>query len=162
MAKKIIIGVDPASSKIALVAICGKEFIAKDYARLGKSGGVACANAWKYTHQFVSELPWDVTQYELHSFIEAPLVGRGGVRSTMVQCFTSGAVQGALSEQGFTTQVANVSSWKKSVIGKGNATKPEVAEYIRCYHPKLFESARGNQDIIDASCIALFGAKLCG
>jgi Holliday junction resolvasome RuvABC endonuclease subunit len=40
-----------------------------------------------------------------------------------VQCFTSGAVQGALHERKCKTYPVNVSSWKKAVVGKGNADK---------------------------------------
>lgn len=160
MASPIIIGVDPASSKLALVAICGDKFVSKAYTRLGKSGGVACWNAWNSTERFVAELPWELDGRELHSYIEAPLVGRGGVRTTMVQCFTSGAVQGALNGLGFSTEVANVSSWKKRVVGRGNAKKPEIAEFLRINHPELFRATSGNQDLVDASCIALYGQQL--
>lgn len=156
----IIIGVDPAASKVAFVAICLDEFVSRAFTRLGKSGGVACWGAWNTTERFVADLPWPLEGRELHAFVEAPLVGRGGVRSTMVQCFTSGAIQGALSGLGFTTQVANVSSWKKHVVGKGNAKKEEVAKYLRLRHPALHAASGGNQDIIDASCIALFGRQL--
>lgn len=160
--RTVIIGVDPAASKVAFVAICGNEFVSKAYTRLGTSGGVACWNAWNTTERFVSELPWELDGRQLHSFIEAPLVGRGGVRTTMVQCFTSGAIQGALNGLRFSTQIANVSSWKKRVVGRGNAKKPEVAEFLAKQHPELFRATGGNQDLIDASCIALFGKQLCG
>ncbi len=153
----IVIGVDPAASKVAFVAICLDEFISKAFTRLGKSGGVACWGAWNSTERLIDDLPWDMEGRELHAFVESPIVGRGGIKTTMVQCFTSGAVQGALSGAGFVTQTANVSSWKKHVVGKGNAKKEEVAKYLRLRHPPLFAAAGGNQDLIDASCIALYG-----
>lgn len=156
----IIIGVDPAASKVAFVALCFDEFVSKAFTRLGKSGGIACWGAWNTTERFVEDLPWDMDGRELHAFVESPIVGRGGVRTTMVQCFTSGAVQGALSGLGFVTQTANVSSWKKHVVGKGNAKKEEVAKYLRLRHPALHAASGGNQDIIDASCIALYGQQL--
>jgi Holliday junction resolvasome RuvABC endonuclease subunit len=78
----------------------------------------------------------------------------------MVQAFTSGAIQGALHERGCITQGANVSSWKKAVVGKGNATKEDVGESIRLRWPALYTEVAGDQDLTDASAIALYGQSL--
>lgn len=157
----VALGVDPASSKIAFVAISNtNEFLVAYYPKIGKSGGPACSQAWHITALMVARIHATFGTANVHAFIEAPVVGRGGVRSTIVQCFTSGAIQGALHDAGCTTQVANVSSWKKRVVGKGNATKGEVSEHLRLRRPALFAEAGGNQDLIDASCIAIYGQQI--
>jgi len=158
----VVIGIDPASTKLAMVALSSDgRYMTYYNGKLGKSGGQSCANAIRSVNSFVSSVQKKLGKVQ-YAFIESPVVGRGGVRSTMVQCFTSGAIQGALYESGITTQVANVSSWKKSVVGKGNATKEEVAEFIRLRWNDIFATASGNQDLIDASCIALYGQLTVG
>lgn len=156
----VVVGVDPASSKASMVALCGEQHMQKHFKDLGKSGGPASASAWHMSYLFLSWINMEWPGLPIHVFVEAPVVGRGGVRSTMVQCFTSGAIQGAFHDAGCTTQVANVSTWKKSVVGKGNATKEEVSKHLRLRWPALFHAAVGNQDLIDASCIALHGQQL--
>jgi len=47
-------------------------------------------------------------------------------------------------------------TWKKTVIGKGNASKNEIKAYILNKYPKLSDKS---QDILDATCIALYGIK---
>ena len=160
--KLVILGIDPASTKIALVALSEDgKYMSLSNAKLGKSGGEACYNATTVTKKFLEEVQKKLGKISF-AFIESPVVGRGGVRSTMVQCFTSGAIQAVLYEYGIPTQAANVSSWKKSVIGKGNATKEEVAEHLRYRWSALHKSANGNQDLVDASCIALYGQSIVG
>ena len=150
-----IVGIDPASTRAAFVAIHGTKFHIVSYPKLGTSGAVACAAAWHATHEFLESLPW--LPGRIDAFIEYPVLGRGGFRSTMVQAFTSGAIQGALHEWGCTVHGANVSKWKKVVVGKGNATKPEVAESILRRWPSLHRAADGNEDLCDAAAIALYG-----
>jgi hypothetical protein len=156
----VVVGVDPAASKAAYVALCGPQHMGKQFTHLGKSGGPAAASAWHCTNLFLSWVHFEWPGLPVHVFVESPVVGRGGVRSTMVQCFTSGAIQGAFHDAGCTAQVANVSTWKKQVVGKGNATKEEVSKHLRLRWPALFHSAGGNQDLIDASCIAIYGQQL--
>ena len=155
----IVIGVDAASSRAAFVALRGREFFAMAVTKLGKTGGEACAAAHIATHDFLDQLPWPVTE-SIQAYIEWPVLGRGGFRSTMVQAFTSGAIQGALHERGCVTKGANVSSWKKAVVGKGNATKEDVSKSLRLRWPALYAEVGGDQDLCDASAIALYGKQL--
>ena len=157
---EVVLGIDPASTRIAYVALAEDDsYLAGANKKLGKSGGEACAAAWKYMSDVVATIYGQWPDSSVSAFIESPVVGGGGVRSTMVQCFTSGAIQGLLHERGIQSQVANVSSWKKHVVGKGNATKDEVAEYLRRGWPAIYREAGGNQDIYDAACIAFFGRQ---
>jgi Holliday junction resolvasome RuvABC endonuclease subunit len=158
MSNLVYLGIDPAASKVAYVAIYENEYLLEFHKQIGKSGGEACSSATKITKAFVDKIidKWP-NHIDIEAWVESPIVGRGGVRSTMVQCYTSGAIQGALYDAGILAQSANVSSWKKRVVGKGNATKPEVADFLRLRWPSIFSEAAGNQDIIDAACIALYG-----
>ena len=155
----IVIGVDPASARVAFVALRGREFFTMAATKLGKTGGEACAAAWMTTHDFLDQLPWPVTE-PIQAYVEWPVLGRGGFRSTMVQAFTSGAIQGALHGRGCVTQGANVSSWKKAVVGKGNATKEDVGRSIQLRWPSLYAEVAGDQDLTDASAIAIYGKQL--
>ena len=155
----IVIGVDAASSRAAFVALRGREFSTMAAVKLGKTGGEACAAARMSTHDFLDQLPWPVTE-SIQAYIEWPVLGRGGFRSTMVQAFTSGAIQGALHERGCVTHGANVSSWKKSVVGKGNATKDDVRQSLRLGWPSLYATVGEDQDLCDAACVAVYGRGL--
>ncbi|MBT7912602.1 hypothetical protein HN588_01690 [Candidatus Bathyarchaeota archaeon] len=152
----IVIGVDAASKRVAFVAIWGHKFHTMAVTKLGKTGAEACAGAWTVTHDFLHGLPWTDTK-QIQAYVEWPVLGRGGFRSTMVQAFTSGAVQGALHDWGCETHGANVSSWKKQVVGKGNATKDEVARSLQLRWPSLYATVEGDQDLCDAASIALYG-----
>ena len=162
----VVIGIDPASTHIAFVTLYKEHFRVTVSKNLGKSGPEACHNARLLTIETIGETKKWVNKINggeldlpIHCFYELPVLGRGGVRSTMVQCFTSGAVQATLYERQCPTYPVNVSSWKKSVIGKGNADKGEVAEHLRLRWNALYQSASGNQDVYDASAIALYGRQ---
>ena len=157
---QITLGIDPASTRLAYVALLADDdFLMAAAKNLGKSGGEACSSAWAYMGAALDTIQARWPGIGISAFIESPIVGKGGVRSTMVQCYTSGAIQGALYDRGIRSQAANVSSWKKHVVGKGNATKPEVGDYLRHGWPAIYREANGNQDLYDAACIALYGKQ---
>ena len=158
----LVVGIDASSTHIAFVALHGTEFHVTVSKNLGKSGPEACRNAWELTLKMIGDLEkWAGNAGTApHAFYELPVLGRGGFRSTIVQCFTSGAVQGALYERKCPTYPVNVSSWKKAVVGKGNADKGQVGEFLRHRWGALYSAASGNQDVYDAACIALYGRQL--
>lgn len=158
----VVLGIDPASTHIAFVAIHGDDFLVRVEKKLGKSGPQACHNAQVMTKEVIVECQEYFGEKNLVAFYELPVLGRGGFRSTIVQCFTSGAVQATLYEFGIQTHTANVSSWKKAVVGRGNADKGQVAQSLRLRWNALYTAADGNQDAYDAACIALYGRQLLG
>lgn len=89
-------------------------------------------------------------------FIEAPLHGKGQ-KTTIVQSMVSGVVQLAMVQSGHRPQMVNVSTWKKTVIGNGNATKDDIASFIKQRWRPIFDEAAGNQDILDAAGVCLYG-----
>ena len=156
----VVVGIDASSTHIAYVALYGSEFRVTVSKNLGKSGPEACFNARELTLKTIGELrTWAGEGVAIYAFYELPVLGRGGFTSTTVQCFTSGAVQGALYERKCKTHPVNVSSWKKAVVGKGNADKKQVGEYVRLGWNAIYNSAHGNQDVYDATCIALYGRQ---
>jgi hypothetical protein len=160
--QSVVIGIDPASTHMAFVAIHGDDFLVRVDKKLGKSGPEACHNAQVMTKEVIVECQEYFGEKNLVAFYELPVLGRGGFRSTIVQCFTSGAVQATLYDFGIQTHTANVSSWKKAVVGRGNADKGQVAESLRLRWPALYTAADGNQDAYDAASIAIYGRQLLG
>ena len=49
-----------------------------------------------------------------------------------------------------------VSTWKKQVVGKGNATKEEVQGWLTANNP-AYAALCGDQNLTDAACVALYG-----
>jgi Holliday junction resolvasome RuvABC endonuclease subunit len=55
-----------------------------------------------------------------------------------------------------------VDDWKKATVGRGGVGKPEVAQWLAAAHPELSARCAGNQNLVDAACIALYGQLLRG
>jgi hypothetical protein len=51
-----------------------------------------------------------------------------------------------------------VSSWKKGTVGNGAAGKELVAKWLRARFPRFYDQCDGDQNYIDATCIALWGS----
>ena len=91
--------------------------------------------------------------------VERPIIGASGNGSTAV--LLSG-VWGALVCQAVNAGAAAVLSpppatWKKVVVGRGNAAKEDVAAWLAAFRPGLFERCAASQDRVDAACLALYG-----
>jgi hypothetical protein len=67
---------------------------------------------------------------------------------------------GAILSATETGYLVPVDSWKAAVIGRGGVGKPDVAEWLRVHHPKFSEECEGDQNLVDAACIALYGQQL--
>jgi len=161
----VVIGIDASATHIAYLSLYHDEtWDIVVSTKLGKSGPEACYHARNLTLETIDRTRESVirrfgTTPTIHCFYELPVLGRGGFRSTMVQCFTSGAVQAAIHERKCPSHPVNVSTWKKTVVGRGNADKGQVAEHLRLRWNAVYSAAEGNQDIYDASAIALYGRQ---
>lgn len=96
------------------------------------------------------------------AFVELPLSGRGGTKVTMQMAMNVGALSSTLLNCGIPVQGANVQSWKREVVGRGNAGKPEVTQWLGDHHPALYAECerltkKHRQDAVDAICVALYG-----
>jgi Holliday junction resolvasome RuvABC endonuclease subunit len=156
-----VIGIDPAATHIAFTIFYPDEtWDVVAIKKLGKSGAEACCQARLVTLATIDSARSKCKDSTVHCFYEMPILGRGGFRSTIVQCFTSGAVQGAIYERQCPSYPVNVSSWKKAVVGKGNADKGQVGEFLRLRWNAIYTAAEGNQDVYDATAIALYGRQI--
>lgn len=94
-------------------------------------------------------------------FVENPLVGVGGPHATIVQAQVQGLVLGTSVRSGVAAAYpVNVQTWKKDVVGRGNASKDEVAAWLKRECPNLTDMADGDQDLVDAACVALYGIRV--
>jgi len=90
-------------------------------------------------------------------FCEEPVVaGARNLRSTILVAETVGVVL-ALDARVY---LVPVSSWKKSTIGRGNATKDEVREWLQSSHPQYAQQCGVDQDLTDAAAIYLHGREV--
>lgn len=94
--------------------------------------------------------------------IESPIVGASKNAQTALRMSMMAGALAASAGKGRSSGIVLVppSSWKASVVGRGNATKRDVADWLHDHHPTLYtacQTPRGklDQDAADAACLAL-------
>lgn len=50
-----------------------------------------------------------------------------------------------------------VDTWKKDVIGRGGTSKDDVARWLQCAYPGYATQCGTDQNLIDATCLAVYG-----
>lgn len=104
------------------------------------------------TKELITELPVHTKAY-----VEEPVVaGVRNLRTSLQMSQLMGALMVVLAE----VVPVPVSSWKRGTVGKGNATKDEVAKWLEENHPRSHKAANGSQDLVDAACIRLYGEQM--
>lgn len=101
--------------------------------------------------------------------IEAPIQGMSrNVRVGISLAMVAGAVAVAAQKTGSIVEIVPPSLWKKTVLGAGNANKDQIKSYLAENHPSLYSQCH-SQDMVDATCIALYaqtlvagGSSVCG
>jgi len=76
-------------------------------------------------------------------------------KTTIAIANVVGAVWAFLLEQDINTSIIDNRSWKKEVVGKGNAKKEEIKKYAIDKWGEKFPE----QDFADAACIALWNKR---
>lgn len=87
--------------------------------------------------------------------VESPI--QGGSRNVRVGIslgMVAGAISVAAQQAGASVQLIAPASWKKAVIGHGNANKEQVSQWLQAERPDLYGRTH-SQDLVDATCIAL-------
>jgi hypothetical protein len=84
---------------------------------------------------------------------EPPLAGSRNVRVALQLAMTAGTIASRIPHAEFIP----VATWKKKVVGKGNVDKTGVSQWLNMSYPDYFVSCAGDQNHIDATCIAFFG-----
>ena len=98
----------------------------------------------------------DVYGWRWKGYIEEPVVA--GARNLRVSLQIA-QISGALLATG-SGRLVPVTSWKKLIVGKGNANKAYVADWFEANHPDAYKLIKGKQDHIDASCIQMYAEKI--
>jgi Holliday junction resolvasome RuvABC endonuclease subunit len=149
----LIIGIDPSSKKLAF---CTTELPRTRKAPLLQTISLpvgvyrAAGHAYREAFLFFQQNPGVV-------YMEAPVVGRSP-HPTIVQSQVGGAVMAAAENAGTVLHLVNNASWKKQVVGKGNAQKEEVCSWLQEFWPEAYDLAAGDQDLIDACAINRYGS----
>lgn len=90
-------------------------------------------------------------------YIEEPVVaGVRNLRTAIMLAQTAGALATGVMNPRFVP----VSTWKKGTVGRGNADKIGVSEWLSDLHPCYFDNCGADQNRVDATCIAIYGANL--
>ena len=147
----IIIGVDLGGRKAAVAVYADGQLVKVD--------AHATEPVFSRPNQLASVALW-VAQQTMNAdqiFIEEPIIGRG-VRASIQVIQMGGAVLSELI--GRSVHMIPVGNWKKTILGKGDASKEHVKAWLESAHPEYAILCQGDQDRIDAICIGLYGVHL--
>lgn len=92
--------------------------------------------------------------------VEKPIVMHGpkaNIGTAMRMSNTVGAILTAHAGPGY---IVDNAAWKVLTVGNARASKPDIARWLAEHHPALAEACGKDQDLVDASCIALAAPAL--
>lgn len=95
----------------------------------------------------------EVIDHDMVFVEEPPLAGRRNIRTFAALHQTYALVLSCTPE----AYSVEVSTWKKEVVGKGNATKDEVSIWLNEQLPDYSALCGDDQNLADAACIAVYG-----
>lgn len=115
-------------------------------------------------YQFAQDYFWNLEQkrepgQSIHVFCEEPLALKNG-KTTRVLALATGAIWAAHLQFDITWWWVDVSSWKKEIVGNGNAKKEMVKEWVWINAILLdaeLEKYNKELDFYDAHCLMLYG-----
>ena len=142
------LGIDYGSSRIAIV---GPSLLVFEEVVLRPGDNFGALDV-------LAEITWNtVTQTKAKVVaVESPIQGMSrNVRTGIMLAMVAGAVTVAARQAGADVTHVPPASWKKEVIGFGNAKKEQVSEYLADQHPGLFAHCP-SQDLVDAACLGLY------
>jgi Holliday junction resolvasome RuvABC endonuclease subunit len=90
-------------------------------------------------------------------YVEEPLVGRS-TRISLQIAQTAGAVLAYVSHLS-DSYLVPTTTWKKEVVGHGGANKEKISEWLDSHYHDYSVQCDGDQDRVDATCIALYGRQ---
>lgn len=156
---RAVIGIDPQSTRLAAVVLEGDAFVLEYVVKMPVNVHDRCWRAFTWGRDLASEYS-DATV-----LVELPFIGRFRTESTLGLAKTHGALLAGLVEGGLSNiDTINNRSWKKSVIGNGNATKDDITAWVAGNRPDIHSSISTaprsiQQDLVDAACIAMYGRQ---
>lgn len=147
-----IVGIDPSTKKIAMVGVdtdTGEYWYEAAIIIEPGEKSYTPDRAFRAMKRTMSALESHDVEA---AFVEAPLLGAGGVKTTLLLGYVAGAVQAGALGAGVPVTMVNVQTWK-AAIGKGNASKDDVLAIMRVLWPELRPEVLGDRDLTDASAI---------
>lgn len=161
----LVIGCDPSSRKLAfyitqvnkpegiplsIILRAEKDIYTPLSAALAME---ACDKALSMAEQYTTP------GMRSYLFIEEPVVAKGGVRSSLVQAYINGTVQGCFVKAGFVVDIIHVSTWKSSLGIPTTGGKPQVLASMEALYPQDVVVCDGDGDVLDAAALARFGCQ---
>lgn len=153
-----IVGVDPGGRKFDAFVVIGTDdgalTLVHSFEAKKSTVGQELDETARHAQEFFDRVAsaYGVTPV---IFVEAPVVA--GARNLQVSLRIA-QTTGAIHATTYRSYQVSVGEWKKQVIGKGNAGKPEVKEWMQIQYPNLTQLCT-KQDHFDAAAIALFGRE---
>lgn len=170
-----VIGIDPSTKLLGVVFLPTSGLGAKSVViNLGREAfhPGKLLRVYEQLSSFLGTLP---PNHKPYVFLEAPVVGRGGASTTVVQSYVSGVIQLVTQQSNLPCQTVNNSAWKKVVVGHGatktSRDKADVAASLQwkwaITYPSLatvpgITDGTASQDIADAAGLAVYGLCTLG
>lgn len=165
----VIIGIDPSSKKIALTVTVNDRAPDLRWRPLPTGVKTDIAKALYFAERWLKRVirEYDPKSNDVYVFIEKPFVSPKTVNAAIPLARVNGVLLAAAYGAGAkAVQDVDISRWKMIVVGKGNAGKPEIAEWCRTQWPAVWDKVPRNtrgtpdQDIIDSAGVNRYGAHV--
>ena len=91
---------------------------------------------------------------------EPPMAGSRNPRTFLRLAQTCGVLAAAACSRGAEVHFVPVDTWKMTIIGKGGVDKESVSRALSALSSRYSAQCEGNQNSVDATCIALYGRTL--
>lgn len=150
-----LIGIDPASKKIAIFGVQNGQPFAMTKVVKKSSRDIELTDLRGFMETVLHM--FDGKDGDLTLFCEAPvLAGRRNIQSTILIAETVGMILSL----GVPTYLVAPSAWKAKTLGagNGNASKEDVAKWLEAEYKGYSDLCDGDQDLCDAATIYLYGA----
>lgn len=167
----LVVGCDPSAKKIALVAkeTLTLSVLAEQHLLYPKGTTTqtpaSLHKALDVVSDFAQELAHMAPEGQRFAWVEKPLVGRGGISTTIKQAYVGGVIRAALARAGFAVYDVHPSTWRKGigVSGKGTAAvKASCRNVVRVLDPKMLTLVQHDDDLTEAGGICLYGTQQVG
>jgi Holliday junction resolvasome RuvABC endonuclease subunit len=157
--KPIVIGIDPSSRKLAAVvsSIGDRKNVEYTTKPLPQDKPTGCLLAFEWARTLVEKYSH---KGEVFVFVELPVLGRGGPGSTIPQAQINGALLAGAQMANATVVPVNNSKVKKDVIGRGNANKDDIREWLKNDWIDLHTKIEKDQDLCDSAMIWVHGCNI--
>lgn len=143
-----VVGIDPDTKQLVWVYSESNNYI-----HLKAKGKDADSRFPDLLRQLREEIEDNAFKYVRWTYIELPPMGVNP-RSTINQARVVGAIEAEFLRAGIPYSLVDPGTWKKGLIGKGNADKDLIKKWAVA-NLDLPDSLQ--QDLYDAACIAQWG-----